>query len=149
MAKPNTVSMLLARDGRLQSLLRRAQAIEELTALVRTHLEAPLGQHCHVANLQHGVLTLQADSPAWAARLRYLTPQLRSALCADARFDVPLATIRVTVAPRAAPRPGRPPRRAQLSPESATTLRAAADGLSDPRLAAALRRLARRSGKLS
>ena len=148
MTKLDSVSKLLARDGRLQSLLRRAEAVESLNALVRGHLAAPLDQHCRVANLKNGVLTLQTESPAWAARLRYTVPQLLAALRADPRLESAFTTIRVSVVPQQVRR-DRPGRRASLSSRSADSLRAAAEGMSDPRLAAALRRLARRGGRLS
>ena len=77
---------------------------------------------------------LAADTSAWATRLRYHTAEIRQKLGAS--------ECRVIVAP--APAPADPARRTAplMSDRAADTLESTASAVSDPALAAALRRLA-------
>lgn len=137
---PISIGVLLGpAAAALSDLLERAARRGRLEAAIRERLPVELAPHCHLGNWENGTLVLVAESPAWAARLRYLAPQLQAGL----RDLLPLRTVRV----RAAPLAQRPPRterrtRTSLSPDSARLLRDSAADLDGP-LADALRRLAR------
>lgn len=134
-------SLLYKESGSLQRSLEHSRRLKQLDYGIRSLLPADLANHCQTANLRNNSVIMQADSTVWATRLRYQVPELLKQLrCHDALKG--LKTIRVTVAPLSGPQP---PKRKPLaiSNENGDVLRSAADSLSDPELAAALRRLAR------
>lgn len=125
-------------QGPAASLLARARSLASLQDRIRRLLPEPLGAHCTVSNLRRGTLSLTADSPAWAARLRFLAPQLQRQLGSDR-----IRTVRVRVRPAAdAPRPGPPARRARLSAGAGELVERTAARIEHPALRTALRRLA-------
>ncbi len=127
---------------RVEALFTSGRRLRRLDARVRALMDPALAPHCRVANLRDQVLVLQADSPAWASRLRFLAPALPGIL---APHGIGVKRVEVRIAPPAAdPAPPRRPRR-RLSQAAAAHLERAAEGIRDPALAAALRRLARRS----
>ena len=75
--KPRKLSTILAgTQGDLARLLDRAEKIAGLTGLVRDALPEPVADHVVAASLRDGCLTVLADSPVWAARLRFVDPAL-------------------------------------------------------------------------
>ncbi len=113
---------------------------DQLLREVRRALPPPLDEHCLLAVLDAGVLTLTSDSPVWSSRLRFFVPEL---LRSFARKRGPITSCRVRVQPLAvAPRPNHA-RRLRLSTETQRHLMDAAAGIEDAELAAALRRLAK------
>ncbi len=131
-------------SGRSAGLVERARELARLDTAVAAELPADMRPHCQVANLRAGTLVLAADSPAWAARLRFHAPRLLRRLRAR---GLKAQRVRVLIqAPIPARRetPVPPPRR--LSAEAARLIHQQAEAIADPDLAAALRRLARRRG---
>lgn len=127
----------------LSDLLRHARRMEHLSALVRRHLGAPLGDHCRAANLREGILLLHADASAWATRLRYELPGLLEFL--RQRGQPELRSIRVKVAPPDwAPAAAPPLARPRLSAAASELLRGVAGTIQDPGIRDALLRLAKR-----
>ncbi|NIR28599.1 MAG: DUF721 domain-containing protein [Gammaproteobacteria bacterium] len=125
----------------LRGLLQHARDLERVDGLVRQHLGTPLNRHCRLANLTPRTVVLHADSPVWSARLRYRTPDILALL--RRRLKQPgLREAQVRVRPPAQPAP-RPPARPRLSAGTAALLHSVAEGIEDPRLRQALRRLAR------
>jgi hypothetical protein len=138
------VQTLLQGQQLTTDLVRREQRGEGLLARVRAVLRAPVRPHCIAASLKAGELVVTMDSPVWATRLRYAEETLRCALapagCERVRIRVrPPGAGVYTPGGRAL---GPCPRR--LSPRVIAHLLEAADGISEPELAQALRRLARR-----
>ncbi len=143
--KPQSVARLLQNRSDLAELLRQTEQRQALLQQVRRALSEELAAHCVAATLERGGLKLRADSPVWAARLRYQVPQLLARLRADRPG---LANIQVKAGPaadggtarslRSAPAVPRAP-----SPAAATAVEAAAEQVTDPSLCHALRRLAR------
>lgn len=121
--------------------MERVQLLKSLTVQLRGCLDGELAAHVQVADLGADRLFLQADSAAWATRLRYLAPQLLHCLQQSAGLG-PLRQIEIRVAPRAetvaavrnAP---------TLSAVSAAIIAQNAATLPDPALRAAFQRLAR------
>ena len=135
--------LLTDASGNLGRLLEEARRLARATELLRARLPAPLGEHSRVAGLAKGVLVIQADSAAWASRLRFMTREVAEAL---APVLGQVTRVRVAVASPTPPPPTRPlrlPGRAVLSKELARSIAQAAGGISDPALQEALRRLAR------
>jgi hypothetical protein len=140
---PARIGKLLGRSA-ASRLLARAQALRELDGLLDRHIPAPLSHHSRVMSLRDATLVLAADSPVWAARLRFHTPRLLKQLRGNPAVKV--RTVQVRVRPAESPQAtgtGLPKPR-QLSASNADTLQQTARSVSDPGLRAALMRLASR-----
>lgn len=53
-----------------------------------------IASHSRVVSYQDGVLTIQAETTAWATQLTYLIPQLQTAIVA--RLQMPVSEVKVT-----------------------------------------------------
>lgn len=141
MTKPRSLHLFLS-VGTTARLLEYAHQLQTLNAHLAACLDRETSAHVRVAHLGDGRLLLHADSAAWSTRLRYLVPQLlrclrQNTLLAD------LQHVDVRVAPSA--QPAAPVTRpAVLSADNAAILDSTADGIPDPAMRAALKRLARR-----
>jgi hypothetical protein len=139
-----SVGQLLG-SGVSASLLTQSRLLKRLSDHLSGILPPPLNEHCALLNLRGDTLILGADTPVWAARLRYYAPLLVKHLSPN--NSVTVRTIRVRVSPRtvsAAAVPSR--RRCRLSPETAGILRQTAAALSDQKLKTALMKLASHTG---
>lgn len=138
-------NLLFSQDNPYRRLVDRGRRLNALTARVRALLPPPQRDHCRVANVKDGELVVAVEGPAWAARVRFHTPQLLADL---RRQGVPLRRVRVVVSPTPTslpPGPATPAR--SLSQDSAQLLEHAADAINDEKLSVALRRLSQRSTK--
>lgn len=140
---PSRISKLLGRSA-ASRLLTQARAFKELDALLARLIPPPLSDHSRVLSLRDATLVLAADSPVWAARLRFHTPQLVKQLRDNPAVRVRTVQVRVRPPqpPQAAEISLRAPRR--LSASNVDALQQTARSLSDPGLRAALMRLASR-----
>ncbi len=96
MSLPRSLQEVLKGVQGLAGLLGAARQNERYQQLVNNRLSAPLKEHCQVATLRDGVLVLLADSPVWAARLRFEAPALLKQLEAEPAL-CGLKTIQVRV----------------------------------------------------
>lgn len=134
---------LLRSDRTLRQLLGAARRLEQLQQRLEQQLQPAARPHCKVASWRDGVLLLIITSSEWATRLRYQQQRLLRLLQACPEF-AGLQRILMRVRPTWQAPPGKRPA-LSLSGEAAQTLRSTAAGISDPRLRAALERLARHS----
>lgn len=137
--------LLTAAGGPLAALAQIGRERDRLLAEVRRQLPAELAAAVHSAALERGCLRLGVSGGAWAARLRFLAPQLRQRLAApDAGWSQEtVETVEVhVVTPAVAAATAAPARPRAPSAASRAHLRAVAGSVADPRLAAALRALA-------
>jgi hypothetical protein len=116
-----------------------------MLALLDSHLkrllETPLNDHCQVLTLRDQTLILAADSPVWAARLRFHIPRLVKQF--SRLQTVSLSTIRVRVCPSSRPTaPAERPTTKRRSAAGKKVLLQAAETISDPELKSALLKLA-------
>lgn len=133
------VSRLLGRSSYSQ-LLTRARAFRELETLVGELLPSPLKAHCSFLSCHDRTLFMAADSPVWAARLRFFGPQLVKHL--SKHQTVNLHTVRVRVrAPVKSRAAARKPSGHRLSSNTRKLINQAADTVSDPVLKSALQRI--------
>lgn len=139
----NNIGTLLRRNPRLQRLQTHAAKLQRLESLLNKRLPEQIRSHCRVAALTDGVLTLHADSPAWAAKLRYLTRDMLS-IVQECQLSEPVNTITVKARPPATV-PQHHETGPRLSAQSAKFLRETAATLDDPELRAALLRLSDQS----
>lgn len=144
-SQPHLHKLLAAAGGPLAQLLHASQKQGALLAQLRERLPDDLAAALRSASLDRGCLRLGVAGGAWATRLRFLVPQLQRRLegwphgpveTIDVRVSVP-AGVGPSIA-QAAPAP--------LSDASREHLEAVAQSAVDPRLAAALRSLARSAG---
>ena len=135
----SNLSSLLRRHPQLERLYAQARLLQQLQALLDRHLPQPLGSHCRVAALDQEVLTLHTDSPAWAAKLRFLTADILKILRNSNTFGS-ISTIRVKARPPEA-RPQAAASGIKMSPRTARLLRDIAESIEDPELRASLLRL--------
>ncbi len=126
---------------------RRAQWLQELGGLWESLVGASLAPHSTPVGYRGGRLTIQADAPVWADRLRRQQRRLLHTLQGRPVF-ADLSEIRIRVRPREGAPGQAPPKGAGpgLSSQSAALLAALAEAVPDPELGAALRRLSRRAG---
>ena len=129
----------------LRSLLNAARRLDHLQALVDAQLEANLRPHCKLAHWSNGTLLLVLDNGQWASRLHYLQRRLLRGLQALPEF-YGLERIVFKVQPLHAWQPQAAQSRT-LSAQAGADLRDAAQGISDPKLRAALERLAAHAEK--
>lgn len=126
----------------LRALFGEARRIDRLQQLVDSELQPAAREHCHVASWREGQLLLIVTDGHWATRLRYQQRRLLRQLQAFEEF-AGLERIHFKVQP---PPPARhsPRRTTPLSASAADNLQATAEGIRDPKLRAALERLASR-----
>lgn len=136
------INRFLRRNNRLRPILVRIDRDRRILESIRDALPGDLKNHCIHATAEDGDLIVYTTSPVWATRLRFVAPDLVRAIP-----KLPPST-RVTVRIASTPEAGRriqTPRQngPSLSSGARQHLLEAADGLTDPTLAAAFRRLAR------
>ncbi|MFV3405587.1 DUF721 domain-containing protein [Pseudomonas sp. NY15463] len=133
-------SALLRKARPLRLLLNQAERLEHLQRLLESQLQPAAREHCHVASWKDGTLLLVVTDGHWATRLRYQQKRLQRQLQGMEAF-ANLSRIIFKVQPPLVPakREGHAP---VLSQQAANSIHASAEGISDPKLKAALERLA-------
>lgn len=136
-----TVSEGLRRpSGKLSQLIARVDELAASSRIFQAYLRPDLRAHTVLIRLDQDAWTVQTESAVWATRLRYALYDIREVL--GLHFGITLPKPHIQIAPVAAPPPS--PRRT-LTQEAARYLEETARNETDPRLSAALRRLARRA----
>ncbi|WP_236213829.1 DciA family protein [Metapseudomonas otitidis] len=134
---------LLKEEKPLRALFDQAQRIDHLQRVLEGQLQPAAREHCRVASWRDGCLLLIISDGHWATRLRYQQRRLQRQLQALEEF-ANLTKIIFKVQPsRSAGR--NPSQGAALSAYAAESLQSTAEGINDPRLRAALERLASRA----
>nr|WP_314489110.1 DciA family protein [uncultured Pseudomonas sp.] len=133
-------AVLLRQARPLRRLLSQAERIAHLQRLLESQLQPAARAHCHIASWRDGVLLLIVTDGHWATRLRYQQKRLQRQLQALEAF-ANLNRILFKVQPPLVParRQGQGP---ELSSDAAESIRGSAEGIVDPKLRAALERLA-------
>ncbi|GFM70112.1 hypothetical protein PSCICL_11040 [Pseudomonas cichorii] len=132
---------VLLRDAKpLKAIFRHAERLSHLQRLLESQLQPAAREHCHVASWREGTLLLIVTDGHWATRLRYQQKRLQRQLVAFDEF-ANLMRIVFKVQPPTVPR-GAVGHTIDLSPAAAESIQATAEGISDPKLRAALERLA-------
>lgn len=133
-------SLLNREKGELAGLFRHVSELRMFQDKLKTKLPSPLCEHFILANISEDTLTLHTDSPAWAARLRFITPDILKYAQQLRRLHSP-QTIRIKVVPPASQSTS-VKRMINLSHKNAQLIQDTADSINDPVLRAALTRLA-------
>ena len=137
--KISTISDFLASSDRLSQMCNHTEKIRQLQIKLRNKLDGPLNEHVTVADYRKKTLVLLTDSATWAARLRYITPDILTNL----KDDLPgIRTIRIKIVP---PDPvEQTSRRAvKVSPDTVYGIREVADKIPDNDLRSVLHGIAK------
>ena len=138
---PARVPAVLLRESRpLKAIFNHAQRLAHLQRLLESQLQPAAREHCHVASWREGTLLLIVTDGHWATRLRYQQKRLQRQLVAFKEF-ANLTRLHLKVQPARTHRSEMGHRR-DLSVAAAETISATAEGITDPKLRAALERLA-------
>lgn len=142
MNNPLQIKKLLL-GSQYSRLVSQARTLMALETRLQELLPAPLKTHCRLLTIRADTVVLAADSPVWAARLRFHAPQLVKQL--NCIQTVKLHTVQIRVRP---PERNVPTQRRKSMPlrnrNSTTALQQVAQSVSDPGLKSALLRLANR-----
>jgi len=136
---------LLRQNRPLRLLLNQAERLAHLQRLLESQLQPAAREHCHVASWRDGTLLLVVTDGHWATRLRYQQKRLMRQLQALEAFGN-LQRILYKVQPPLVPAK-RGGNATVLSSNAAEGIRDSAEGIADPRLRAALERLASHAQK--
>ncbi|MGQ7959380.1 DUF721 domain-containing protein [Pseudomonas sp. SP16.1] len=138
---PAQAPATLLREAKpLKALFGQTQRLTHLQRLVESQLQPAAREHCHVASWRDGCLLLIVTDGHWATRLRYQQRRLLRQLQALEEFAT-LTKILFKVQPQGGPSRAAD-RTIHLSERAAQSIQAGAEGIRDPRLRAALERLA-------
>lgn len=143
---PPAVGHIVARSGQLKQLTDRAAHFGLLNGHLRAAVGEPLAAHVRLAAVRDGCVVVQADSAAWASRLRFRAPAVLAALGGKPGFEG-VRSLRVRTRTDARPEPPEAPRRARMSDAAAEALSANAASVPDDAVRDALLRLARNASR--
>jgi len=138
---PAKASAALMREAKpLKALFNQAQRLDQLQRLLESQLQPAAREHCHLASWREGCLLLIVTDGHWATRLRYQQKRLLRQLQTLEEFAT-LTKILFKVQPPTVERRGTS-HSIHLSNSAAENIQATAEGVRDPKLRAALERLA-------
>jgi hypothetical protein len=127
------------------TLKQRANRLRELNRHLYSILPAEFHGHIQVANLHRDLITLEADSPAWASRVRYHSNDLTRRLSVTTGLTIKSLKLRIQPA---ASKPGQIKRKPlTISGHSARRFESLAGAISHPDLKRALLNLSKRNQK--
>lgn len=143
---PARAPAALLREAKpLKALFSAAQRLDHLQQLLESQLQPAAREHCRLASWREGCLLLIVTDGHWATRLRYQERRLQRQLQLMDEF-VGLQRILFKVQPpQTQHQPAKQPM--ELSADAAESIQTTAEGISDPKLRAALERLASHTKK--
>jgi hypothetical protein len=130
---------LLGSNEQLNKLYTHAKDIYALNEKLQKHLAPSLISHCSVANYSEETLTINAETSAWASKLRYGVPDILSYAKNECGLSK-LKSVRIKVSPshkntaQSNLSTMLPVRKASLSKESADFIKSVATSIKDPAL---------------
>lgn len=130
------IHQILRKAPSIKHLLKEADADHNRLIRLRQILPDQLASHCIDVHQQNGRLIVYLNSPAWASRLRLMTPKIIES------FGVRQLICRVhsEQQKRAVEKP---PSKVRHSDSAADYIESAASEFDDPEMAAIMKRLAR------
>ena len=143
----SSIQSILNKDSKiLSALCARTAQISTLQRKLRMEIVSPLSKHLIVANFTKKTLTIHADSPAWAARLRFQIPDiLRIARETCNLTELHSIRVKVVITENDVKTPKR---KISLSDKSIQLIRKTAELTSDSTLRSSLFRLSKNKSKL-
>ncbi len=135
-------SFLSGKSGNLQKLYHHARKLIEIREYLKSVVPFPINNHITVANLYDNTLIINADSAAWAARLRFYTPEILKALN-DNNICTSVKSIRIKVMPPDNVQHDHTEEKLSISADTAALLQHVAESIVDPDLRETLLKLSR------
>jgi hypothetical protein len=142
MSRLNTIASLLKKDSATGALVKKALALSELNTLLKQHLPAKFAEHITLSTIKDQTIFLQSDSAAWAAQLRYITPEFVESLNTVEEFQN-ILNIQVKVSPESLPA-GRQRKPLTLSRASADAINRYSSSLTNNKTREAFKRIAKK-----
>ena len=136
--------LLKAKKGNIAELVTHARQLGHFSDIIHAILEPSLANHCQLAHFDGSRMVLVADTPAWAARLRFSTNTLLTQLQQYSNKFHGLSQIDIQVKPALHTDEVPTLIERKLSVEAAHCLNESALGIQDIALKEALQRLAKR-----
>lgn len=149
MKNPLSIDKLLkSGNHELASLVTRARQFAKYNAWLKLQLPSPLHEYCTVADIQGNSLILSVDKAIWATKLRFSGVTIIAQMKLQFPELAQLEQLKVIVLPRFDTQnaPEKSPMH-HLSAKNALTIRMLAESISDPKLRAALEKLAQHEEK--
>ena len=140
--KPLTIKKLMRSKSGLRDLQKQINLQQQLLSQVKAALPEKLAKHCISTQIQASTLVVFTDSPVWASKLRFLSPQVLSQLRSQHPGLSNLA-VKLSITQRASPLPEKKRRLAQKSDVAASIVGDSAAGTLNSALRSALERLSR------
>lgn len=143
---PKKASRLLTGQAgaSLQPLLSYANYLQQQSNHLRSSLSEPVASHIALANIQNGVATILVDSSTWLGKVRYLAPIIQQCLIKQG-LQINKVEFKTDPHQRAARKIEAEP--AVMSRSTSELLESFAGDVDNPRLQAALQRLAKHGKK--
>ena len=136
---------LAQKKGEVADLVTMAKILHKMNLDFKKHLPLPLQKQVSLSRLSNTTLVVVANSPAWAAKLRFLSTSLLTTLQKNSHYFQTVTKIEVIAQPvLEEPNKKLPVYKRQLSQQSSELLLSTAEFIEDGELSAALRRLASR-----
>lgn len=133
------------KKGEVADLVTMARILQKMDREFKKLLPPPLQNQVSVARLTHDELVVVAASPAWAAKLRFLSSSLLTNLRRKNTYFQSINRLSVITQPKLEkPAPPNASYKRTFSTQVAELLEVTADGVGEGELSAALRRLASR-----
>ena len=126
----------------LAPLCERAAYLQQMNLDFCSQLPVPLKDHCKLANIANDAVLLHAESSAWAARLRYYTPDLLNIVQNRLKLSW-IRTIRIKIMFPEEKEHSNLGRKSTMSASTSRHIADTASCTSDPELKATLLRLSR------
>lgn len=141
---PRLWTLVNSDSGILHNLIQQVTLLKYIDQKLGSFLGKPLCDHCTIANFANETLLLHADTPAWASRLRYNTPQIMLFMQNECGLES-LRTIRVKVTPATFPSIQLPGKRWKLDQHTADMIYRTASTMTDETLKHTLLRISKHS----
>lgn len=142
---PKSIADIVSSSPIIKELRQEAKKLEHMQMFISSFVDAELMKKITIGAVGTDFIVLIADSPAWAAKIRYIVPQILENLNARAEYAA-VNTIRIRTQKHDRPPPILPtPHRLTLGSEAASALKETANSIEDDEIAKALKRLSRHS----
>ncbi len=92
-----SIGLLLKNSPIMGKLFNKLQQLEQIKQIIPNFLPEVIKNHCNIANLQEGVLTLVTNSPAWKHQLNFLKMDLLEQLRKSSPLLAGLSSISIKI----------------------------------------------------
>ena len=92
-----SIGLLLKNSPIMGKLFHKLQQLEQIKQIIPSFLPEVIKNHCNIANLQEGVLTLVTNSPAWKHQLNFLKMDLLEQLRKSSPLLAGLSSISIKI----------------------------------------------------